>query len=149
MSQSPADSLSTVEDRTLYDEVYNVKEGVPREEVSKEELADPHGSVRSQASLVTQNGKRVDRLDKKRVRFQDSDSDVDDSHPSVKRKVSRTEENSALLTATEKIQDLEARVEALEKWKVNCVQAIQEWVKMAKIFTQYVTAVMEAQNTGD
>jgi hypothetical protein len=47
MSQSPADSLSTIEDRTLYDGVYNVKEGVPREEVSKEEV---RGAEQSQVS---------------------------------------------------------------------------------------------------
>ncbi|KAF2682011.1 hypothetical protein K458DRAFT_419976 [Lentithecium fluviatile CBS 122367] len=111
MSQSPTDSLSTIPDNTLYEEGYNAKEGVPREGVSREEacreeqsqLADPHGAVLSQAGLVSQEGKRVDRLNKKRVYFQDSDSDVDDWRPSVKRKVSRTDENSAQLTATEKI----------------------------------------------
>jgi len=51
--------------------------------------------------------------------------------------------------ATEKIQDLEARVEALEEWKMEYVQAIQEGVKMNKIFTECFTTLMKARDTGD
>ncbi|KAF1970580.1 hypothetical protein BU23DRAFT_600913 [Bimuria novae-zelandiae CBS 107.79] len=153
MSQSPTDSLATIEDNTLYEEVYNAKEGVPRdggsrEGVSREELATPHGGVLSRVGLVSQDGKRVDRLNKKRVHFQDSDSDVDDSRPSA-RKVSKAEESSALRTATKMIQILEARIGALEEWKAKCEEAIQKKAKMNKEFMQDLTALLKASHSGE
>jgi hypothetical protein len=103
MSQCSADSLSTVEDKTLYETVYNAKEGVSREKACGGEQSQVSDTVVrtftrrlpvivriAQAGLVIQDGEHVDRLDKKRVRSQDSDLDPDDSHPPVKRNVPRT-----------------------------------------------------------
>ncbi|KAF2245103.1 hypothetical protein BU26DRAFT_553634 [Trematosphaeria pertusa] len=149
MPQSPSDSFSTIEDNTLYERGHAIKPGVPEEGVSREELADPHGGILSPAGPVYRGSKRVDHFNKKRVHFQDSDSDVDDSPPSVKRKVAGTGESSASRIATEKIQDLEVRIEALEEWKVKCVYAIQEWSNMNQIFTQHLTTLMEARDTGE
>ncbi|KAF9728421.1 hypothetical protein PMIN01_11941 [Paraphaeosphaeria minitans] len=143
MSQSPTDSLATIEDNTLYEAVY--REGVSREEVYREvyreemqsQLADPHSGVLPHPGPVSQGGGHLGR---ERVHFEDSDSD--DLRPSVRRKVSRTEESSALLTATKKMQDLEARVEALEEGKVKCVKVVQEWAKMNEKFMQDLTALI-------
>ena len=44
--------------------------------------------------------------------------------------------------ATKRMQDLEARVEALEEWKVKWVRTFQKWAKMNEKFMQDLTALM-------
>ncbi|KAF2785742.1 hypothetical protein K505DRAFT_368844 [Melanomma pulvis-pyrius CBS 109.77] len=156
MSQSPAESFTTIEDSTLYDGVYRV--GVSREEKCGDEqsqpavaLADLHGRVLLRPGPVPHDAEHVDRSNKKRVHFDDSDSDY--GRPSVKRKVSKAE-CLALTTAIKRMQDLEARVEALEEEKVKLVRVFQEWATMDekaiqerakrnKKFIQDLAALME------
>jgi hypothetical protein len=50
----------------------------------------------------------------------------------------------ASLTATKRIQDLEARVKALETWKVKCVHAVQEWAKIDEKFMHDLIVLMRS-----
>ncbi|KAF2195735.1 hypothetical protein K469DRAFT_681999 [Zopfia rhizophila CBS 207.26] len=141
-SQNSNDSLTTIEDNTLYQGEVSAKDVKSQ---SASGSAGPDSSALPQSFPVSQGSPHADSRGKKRPHEEDSD----DERPIVGGKVPRTGKRSILTTdgllqanlvvesmktLTKRNNDLEARVEALEDAHVRLLDSFKEWAEETEKF---------------